>query len=854
MFYNCSKLNSLNLSKLDTSRTKSMANIFFGCSTLTSLDLSNFETSQVKDMSNMFYDCSNLEYINLKTTDIHDGVNINNIFPLTSKNLVVCTENEYENFLKILGRKIIFYCDENHLNKYNCYMKNSTLDNKYDCEICQNNFLYNESFYFNSYINCFEPKPVLCYNSCKTCEIEGNETNNNCIECKNDFIFELNITNSKYKNCYLTNPFEPTTSIVKNVYTSELNPTNKEDTSEYHHYISELITNVYINTDKPMEKKTEIIQDIKNNLISKFNLTGIGKGEDKKMFYKDKMIILTSTENQKNNEKDYNITMNLCQCENILKKNYNISSNDSLYILQIISKEDGMKIPKLEYEIYYPSYDYNSWTKLNLTYCKNEKIEISTKVKINDSLDKYNPKSNYYNDFCTKAKSESGTDITLKDRRNEFVDNNMSLCEENCDLIEYNPDKEKVKCSCNIKLNIPDDFDIKFNKKDFFKSFIDVKNIINLNVMKCYKTVLKLNSLINNYGFFILCSIIILYFTNLFIFIAVSFRKIKKKIHKIVFELKTNGNPIKKRKDKIKKKRRKTFHDIDDIKKSPDKFNKIFYLKEKNKLKHENFNQQITENNISNSYNKISSSKNIIVNIKDLYTNKKLSKKEFVLNQLNYGEALKLDHRSYCEFYYSLIKYFHPILFSFGTYNDYNSRIIKMFLFFFSFSLDFTLNALFFTDYTIHKIYEEKGKFNFLYQIPQILYSTLISRLIDSIIRNFALTQDNIITLKRKVIKKRHKEYKKLKRILKIKFILFYITTFLSLVLFWYYITCFCGIYINSQIHLIKDSIFSLITSLLIPFVLYLMTGIFRISSLRVQNGKRKILYNFSLFLVNWFC
>ena len=59
---------------------------------------------------------------------------------------------------------------------------------------------------------------------------------------------------------------------------------------------------------------------------------------------------MTSTENQKNNE-DKNITIDLGQCENILKTEYNISNNDSLYILQIISKEEGMKIPKVEYEV-----------------------------------------------------------------------------------------------------------------------------------------------------------------------------------------------------------------------------------------------------------------------------------------------------------------------------------------------------------------------------------------------------------------------------------------------------------------------------------------------------------------------
>ena len=49
----------------------------------------------------------------------------------------------------------------------------------------------------------------------------------------------------------------------------------------------------------------------------------------------------------------------------------------------------------------------------------------------------------------------------------------------------------------------------------------------------------------------------------------------------------------------------------------------------------------------------------------------------------------------------------------------------------------------------MHKIYEDKGKFNILYQIPQILYSTIISKIIDGVIRILALSQENIIELKK---------------------------------------------------------------------------------------------------------
>ena len=115
----------------------------------------------------------------------------------------------------------------------------------------------------------------------------------------------------------------------------------------------------------------------------------------------------------------------------------------------------------------------------------------------------------------------------------------------------------------------------------------------------------------------------------------------------------------------------------------------------------------------------------------------------------------------------------------------------------------------------MHKIYEDKGKFNFLYQIPQILYSTLISKSIDFLIKNLSLSQDKIVELKQENEKTNLdiKYRKKLIRTLKIKFIFFFIISFIILVLFWYYITCFCGIYVNTQIHLINDSLISLMTS-----------------------------------------
>ena len=60
MFNSCNGLTSLDLSPLDTSKVTDMRYMFSGCSGLTSLDLSLLDTSKVTNMGDMFYGCSGL--------------------------------------------------------------------------------------------------------------------------------------------------------------------------------------------------------------------------------------------------------------------------------------------------------------------------------------------------------------------------------------------------------------------------------------------------------------------------------------------------------------------------------------------------------------------------------------------------------------------------------------------------------------------------------------------------------------------------------------------------------------------------------------------------------------------------
>ena len=219
-------------------------------------------------------------------------------------------------------------------------------------------------------------------------------------------------------------------------------------------------------------------------------------------------------------------------------------------------------------------------------------------------------------------------------------------------------------------------------------------------------------------------------------------------------------------------------------------------------------------------------------------------------NLLSYNLAKQYDDRTFCEYYISLLKTKHAFIFAFFQNNDYNSKIIKIDIFIISFAIYYTINALFFDDNTIHKIYENKGSFNIEYQLPKIIYSSLISIVLNKILNLLALSNDDIIKLKH--IKSKNgidKKKEKLEKILRIKFILFFILGFIHLLFFWYYIAMFGVVYRNTQYHLLKDTLISFGLSLLYPFVVYLLPGMFRIPALSNTKKNNECLYVFSKLL-----
>ena len=240
-----------------------------------------------------------------------------------------------------------------------------------------------------------------------------------------------------------------------------------------------------------------------------------------------------------------------------------------------------------------------------------------------------------------------------------------------------------------------------------------------------------------------------------------------------------------------------------------------------------NMNNQIIKSNIKMNSFENSETKNIIYkkgknsNENDQNkNNKKLD--DLDLNNSSYERALELDKRTFEQIYWSRLKTKHLIIFTFISCHDYNLQYIKISRFVFLVCTSMALNVFFFFDSSMHKIYLDYGNYNFIQQLPQILYSTIVSLIIEIIIGILSYTDINIYQIRQieqATLDKIEPILKKMKK----KLIIYFIITFMLFLFYWYFISTFCAVYNNTQIIYIKDFISSFSIGLVYPFIIQLV-------------------------------
>ena len=927
MFYNCKSLTSLNLSNFDTSKVTRIHNMFEGCTKLEYINMINFNDNSLINRDGSFY-CDMFKNVpdNIVVCIIKDNI-LNRIYPqLENKSCLIedCTDDwklkqrqlnletikifynysdnityEYDGQCYSICSYGYFY-DDNNI-KCNCELEkcltcSRVAYNKKLCTKC-NDYYYkmeNDPLNIGEYFNCYNETPEgyyldknnslfkKCYNACETCEMKGDDNFHNCLKCKTEYNYIFNINNytNCYQNCkyyyYFDNNNHHCTQNLScpPKYPYLLQNKNEcviEDIKSLENFIDYIFNYKINNTTEELIKEEEI--KTYNKILEKsetiftsdnYDLTDIDNGVDQVISANKIQITFTNIENQKNNLESNISTIDLGDCEILLRKYYNLTNNHTIYIKKIDIIQEGMKAKKVGYNVY-SKLSGKNLEKLNLTVCEKTKIFINIPIEINGNPDKYNTSSGYFKDICYATTSNDGTDITLQDRKNEYIDGDNIICQDDCDFSAYDAKNKKAKCECYAKESNSSFGDMTINKNKIFENLKDIKNLMNINILVCYKKLLSLNSIFNNVGSLIIICIIIFHIISIFIFYLIQIKNIKKMIDEIILSIfnisSINEMEIKENKKFSKRKRRK---------KRKNKFIKDNLLenlgsnyknKKQRKLKS---NKNISLNNdcINNNNNKTT---NNIIDDNDMGNNreclesnsnkdkneekaKKLMKYNTdEMNDLSYELALNYDKRTFCQFYIALLRVKHNLIFSFYNYDDYNSRIIKIDLFFIGFTMDYAVNALFFNDETMHKIYIDKGLFDLETQIPITIYSFLISAILNFPLTLLGLSNDSIIAFKQNLIKIGIKNRgQKLIFCLKLKFALYFFISFILLLFFWYYISMFGIIYKNTQYHLLKDTLISFGISFFQPFIICLLPGLFRIPSLSNPKKKRECLYNFS--------
>ena len=170
--------------------------------------------------------------------------------------------------------------------------------------------------------------------------------------------------------------------------------------------------------------------------------------------------------------------------------------------------------------------------------------------------------------------------------------------------------------------------------------------------------------------------------------------------------------------------------------------NKILKSYSKEKLNNNNYKSK----KISKFSKKIWANKENIS--EDLILTKLGKLDNFELNNLEYEDALILDQRNFWQIYWSLLKRENILLFTFYFHNDYNLYYVKNARFIFLLATDMAMNVFFFADETMNKLYLSYGEYDFVQQIPQIVYSKLISIILETFVCYLSLTDKHYYQIK----------------------------------------------------------------------------------------------------------
>ena len=838
------------------------------------------------------------------------------------------------------------------------------IDNNYNC--------YDITTTINGYYYSFT-KGVFdnCDNACESCYNSKENGDTNCITCAEGYFPHLynpthcvpscepnywyfDFTNREIK-CTSTQQC-PSTYPVLSIYSHNQCLDKCEDGKYYYNNeciptcpLLTLIDNVKMKCyDEPEEFTIENIEE----MIHAFN--------DGTVLYGDNFIVQIYNSSFLSTLKAFEIAIeknltfvDLNECVSVLKKVWSFNSTDDLIIMKVDLLQENTLTNQLDYLIFAPT----EGNKLDMTVCSSLYVKANYPLLYNsnsnsnsDSNSNYNISINFdlaynlsllghdvfdaddplFNDFCMNFTSSDGTDVTIKDRRNDYFQN-VSLCEHNCQYLQLLFNYNRVECACPIKQNITSDY-INNGYDVMFEADPDHSNF---EVAACYQLVFNKNIFLYNIGFYIF-----LFFSliQLIVWIHYVFTGMKSVLRKINQVLKP-GPPIRKKVSDTKvNKNNNNKNGLRITKDHPTHYDYFEHNNNNNMSKYGNgdiyTNTNYNESNIPTDDNLILSSSNSYKHQskQNLFPVKKLSKKTnkyittpttstrmnsiktnqtFTYNnnnnptsyssrsnyplsnnnntnnnknncfiykhstknenipdktisitpssdiiktniidyeEMEYRTALKKDKRSFLDIYWTYLKLKH-IIFCLICDNDYVFKLIRFAVFILGYAIDCFFNALFFTDEHISKIYRIKNNLSFWDELPISILSYVVSAIFVYILEYLSSSKIKIKPKEGKTKTQFFKECNTLIKLIKCKLRFFFVIDLIFMCFFWYFVTAFCAVFQNSQINWVKNCLFSLMFTIIMPFLTCLLTAALRVKSISLKSKCMFKVTNFILLL-----
>ena len=853
------------------------------------------------------YEIKKSDTTNLNTNDIISKDDQLTITPLISD---VFNSGKFyirvapiNNDLNVPGKSCIFEFDTicyEGCSTCNKYEEDHTDTTKHNCISCKSNYYsmgdlcLRECSLIQGYHNVYLTKTCLVNelevsNDCKYIiwSIDQTEEINSCYNtsfCPKETPYIYNITGECVEFCRYSE-LKNGECIINNIKKNGVSATN---------YFLDIIVN----------EITQLGDDIfEYNEINKINRSIVVNGTNITVEITDTFRIKQYI----NNNIYVSQIMNISECESILRENNpTISEDQELIILKIDLRRNDTASTQIEYKIYDPT--SNNIRALDLSSCNNIIFKVPLwltdeyKNKIielnNKKINIFDIKEKFYSDLCHPYHAtEFDADLTIQKRQKVYYYYNANLCEKSCQYDSIDLTTFQVVCICPKKTDI----NLDMSSQDLFE-YVEEKDqvivyketISNLKSVTCFKYVFTEVGFTKNWGSYFMMLMIVGFIITMILWFKTGQDDILNRLRNILDIILIKLDMF--RDDKFRKKYEELKAKFKEEPLEEDKVENIDNENNMNNINNnnvkENGNVSINVNNIEESIHIIENKENNNSNEKEFITNldnnlkndieivrkkgpktnillyrsivlnkendkiekknpKKKKKYEHLtdieLDLLLYEKAIEMDERTYCGYYWSQLKLRQLIIFTFFSYDDFNFFLIKLISFFLLLSLNLVYNTIFFFDKIIDEIYDDRGKYSLKLQILNIFISSIIFSLTIILIRFIITCHKKFIKLKNMdKYDEAQKESFAIHKSLIFRYMIYIIIGIILLLIFWYFITCFCAIFIYTQNHLFLNAFISFCFSMIYPFIYCLLPALFRYLALNKNHNK---LYCFSQYI-----